>query len=138
MDPARRVPPCWEGAPARAAQQRRIAVHVRRGDHARCPVAQFTNMLDQLFAGEMPIPGEFHMKKSEAHLVITSETEPDDPEFDVFKQYTSATVTFHLVPAVLGKTSISRLRDDLDCFASADIAIVCGGGFSRLVGALTK
>jgi len=138
MDPARAVPPCWQEAPARAAQQRKIAVHVRRGDHARCLISRFVSVLDQLFGGELPIPDEFQTKQSDAHLVVISETEPDDPEFEVFKNYTGATVTFQLAPAVLGKSSISRLRNDLDCFASADIAMVCGGGFSRLVGALTK
>merc|ERR1719188_518558 len=80
MDPGRTMPPCWQGAPVRAAQQRKIAVHVRRGDHSRCPVSQFVTVLDQLFSGEMPIPDEFQMNESDAHLVIISETEPDDPE----------------------------------------------------------
>jgi len=138
MDPARATPPCWQGAPARAARQRKIAAHVRRGDHARCPVSHFVTVLGHLFSGEIPIPDEFQIKESDAHLVIVSETELDDPEFGAFKNYTSATVTFHLAPAVLGTDSQPRLRNDLDCFASADIAIVCGGGFARLIGALTK
>jgi hypothetical protein len=139
MDPARAVPLCWQGAPpSRAAPQRRVAVHVRRGDHARCLVSQFVTVLDQLFRGEMPIPEEFRMNESDAHLVVISETESDDPEFGVFKNYPGATVTFQLAPAVVGKGSKLRLRNDLDCLSTADISIVCGGGFSRLVGALTK
>jgi len=138
MDPARAVSLCWQGAPpSRAAQQRRVAVHVRRGDRARCHVSQFVTVLDQLFRGEMPIPEEFRMNESGAHLVIISETESDDPEFGAFKKYSSATVTFQLAPAVLGQGSKLRLRNDLDCLSTADVAIVCGGGFSRLVGALT-
>lgn len=136
LDPARKQPACH------SKRRTNVVVHIRRGDgpDRQMPTKVYEAALDRLFSGN--VTGLKHLREKNANLVIMAETPEDDAEMQVFKKYTSATVTLYLGQQIMGWDPMfdarSRVLRDLDCMSTADVLLLSKGQFSALGSIIQK
>lgn len=136
-DKARRGWRCGKTPLEEEGERKRIVLQIRRGDaNLKTPMQAYAQMLDMAFDGKI---SGISLNVTNAHIIIISEADEGSADFDLFKKFSHAKVTYLLGGAEVEQTRAqSRLVRDLDCMSSADLLILSRGGFSSLAAALQK